>query len=641
MKIISKKSFYLLGLLIICLLGIVIVPTYAKFANGFTTEEDVVGVNFSFDLTISNVEEYEEISVDANSYEVFNVEITNSSGGTAYYGIWYKLVSSVADLDEVVVARLLGTNITTSGSLDNGASKTVTVIAINNSNNNIRINIGVGSSDTSTSDIEYIGEKYLITGVEDRPVNEPDLDSGNLIPVYYDSTAEVWKKADSDNSDNSWYDYSNKEWANAVLVSDSTKRGTYQAAAVGTEVAVEDVSAFYVWIPRFKYRVWNISRQLGDESTYAYNAYSTGIEIEWEKGLLNTGNVSCVYDVTTVESETALSDTCTYNETETITTGSVNSNYDDAWYTHPAFTFDGEEKSGFWIGKFETSGSATVPTVLPDLISLRAQTVSEQFTTAKVFQSYGLSDSVDAHMLTNLEWGAVVYLTQSLYGLCDGTSCRSSYINNSSSRYTGRSGGAISGTTELNLTNFYGSSVTSETTKYNAQGYYDYKGYKIDYNGTLTSTKDESKVASTTGNVTGVYDISGGTQEYVMGNMVSSSLEFYPGSAGTSWNGSSTLDSKYYNSYSYSSSNSSNQMAFNRARLGDATAEVVFTESTIGAWVPGKAITGGYSKFVVGSTSWFYRGGYCCTSSIASPFEFNALSGNNYEDNYTFRSAIS
>ena len=60
-KIINKKNTYLLLLLVICLLGIVIVPTYAKFASNYTTADNVVGMSLSFNLSISSIEEYEEI----------------------------------------------------------------------------------------------------------------------------------------------------------------------------------------------------------------------------------------------------------------------------------------------------------------------------------------------------------------------------------------------------------------------------------------------------------------------------------------------------------------------------------------------------------------------------------------------------
>ena len=251
-------------------------------------------------------------------------------------------------------------------------------------------------------------------------------------------------------------------------------------------------------------------------------------------------------------------------------------------------------------------------------------------TSAKKFQNY-LSSEIDAHMLTNLEWGAVAYLSHSIYGLCNGTTCQGMYINNSSGYFTGRSGGAIAGATALNLANVYPDDSTA-TTKYNTNGYYTYKGYFIDYSGNVTSTKDITKIASTTGNTTGVYDMNGGAYEYLMGNMVDSNGAFYPSSAGTSWNGSSTLESKYYNSYSYGT-NDYNALAFNRARLGDATAEILGSStSSSGSWKIGSAITGAYSYFASSSSSWFYRGGsYFNTSS--GPFYFVK---NNGSDNYTF-----
>ena len=422
--------------------------------------------------------------------------------------------------------------------------------------------------------------------------NSPNLDNNNLIPVYYDETAEVWKKADSTNSNNSWYDYDNKKWANAIMVKDNTKRSTYQSASVGTTITESDISGFLVWIPRFKYRVWNITRQGGAEDTYAYQAYTKGIDIVWESGTATTGNVSCSYNVANNSPATTLSDQCTVDGT-TITPSSGNTNFTNAWYTHPAFTFNSSAKTGFWIGKFETTGDATAPTVLPDVSSLRNQNVSTQFTTSKVFQTYGLSSNIDAHMLTNLEWGAMAYLTHSIYGLCDGTTCRDAYINNSENMITGRSAGVLAITSEINT-----------------YGNYNYKGYQIDSsNGSQTGTKNTTLVASSTGNITGVYDISGGAFEYVMANQVDSSNNFNPRYAGTSWNGSTTPSTFYYNPYSYGET-FEDQTAFNRAYLGDGTAEVTGSSGNYtDAWQPGTGITGSYSIFVAPSYPWFVRGG--------------------------------
>ena len=164
-KLINKKNTYLLVLLVICLLGIVIVPTYAKFGSNYTTTDDVVGMSLTFNLAITNIEEYEEIVVAAGEVEQFNVEVTNSAGNTAYYGVWYQMVVPSEITSDIVIARFVDSTVTTSGSITNGSSVTVSLIIKNKTSSDIRVNIGVGSSLTGTSDIEYLGGKYLITDV--------------------------------------------------------------------------------------------------------------------------------------------------------------------------------------------------------------------------------------------------------------------------------------------------------------------------------------------------------------------------------------------------------------------------------------------------------------------------------------------
>ena len=61
------------------------------------------------------------------------------------------------------------------------------------------------------------------------------------------------------------------------------------------------------------------------------------------------------------------------------------------------------------------------------------------------------------------------------------------------------------------------------------------------YNGTY------GKLASTTGNITGVYDMSGDSWEYVMGNIskVTTGHTFYPASSGFASNWYTTDTAKY------------------------------------------------------------------------------------------------
>ncbi len=350
--------------------------------------------------------------------------------------------------------------------------------------------------------------------------NAPVLDDG-LVPIVFDtSNGTVIKTVSS--TDSSWYDYSNQEWANAVLVKTSgTQTRAYYKANPGVTVNESDILAYYVWIPRYSYKIWTTGTSAnGKEQT---------IDIQFE-GI------------------------------DTISTGTTVGSY----ITHPAFWWDndsdgvreeGEELAGIWVGKFETTGTADSPTILPDVTSLGNQNVSTQFATAQKLggTTYGVSSNSDSHMMKNSEWGAATYLSHSKYGVN-----REVYINNSSS-YTGRSGGNVWGKTSANKVY---TNITVTAPK-NAYGYYTWDGYLLNYNtNTKSSIRDLSKVASTTGNITGVYDVYGisfnlmsvfanSDEQLWSGKSTSANSGFtgLVGSSGELYTGNSFPDSKYYDVY--------------------------------------------------------------------------------------------
>ena len=85
--------------------------------------------------------------------------------------------------------------------------------------------------------------KLSFTKNEDTSnANAPVLAS-NMIPVYYDGTDKVWKKADAKNQniETRWYNYENHMWANAVTVKD-TNRQTYLNATPGTIIPMDDIN---------------------------------------------------------------------------------------------------------------------------------------------------------------------------------------------------------------------------------------------------------------------------------------------------------------------------------------------------------------------------------------------------------------
>ena len=127
---------------------------------------------------------------------------------------------------------------------------------------------------------------------------------------------------------------------------------------------------------------------------------------------------------------------------------------------------------------------------------------------------------------------------------------------------------------------------------------------------------------SSTGNIYGIYDLSGGANEYVMGNMSSGSGSYtYNASSGGSNFSYSSATAKYIDTYAYGTTYS-DQTAYNRARLGDVTGEVVASS--------GRAWNGDYAYFVYSSYPWFLRGGYFNDGSNAGVFNFNRINGGNY-----------
>ena len=450
------------------------------------------------------------------------------------------------------------------------------------------------SSWTKDSKFEYkfkigLNSEEVEPSLDTSGANAPVLDSG-MIPVYYDETSETWKKADSSNKDNNWYNYDSKKWANSVTVS-NTNRSTYQKAAVGTEIPMNDILTMEVWIPRYKYKVWNYN----SDGTKTSNEQQ--IEITFENGTAKTGEISCQDAISGTDGDS--SETCKLKATNSTCTDATCNN---KTYTHPAFTFGNDEIKGFWIGKFELTGTISSITIKPNLSSLGSQTVSSFETNIMNMKNnnsqYGFSTNADTHMIKNSEWGAVAYLSHSKYGTCTSGSCKEIGINNNSNFITGC--GASSSSSSSTTCNSYNTS-----------------------NGVL---------ASTTGNIYGVYDMSGGATEYAMANTVSNdgttmmsgySVTDNSGYTGkvynrfkyTSYTGIDYPDIKYYDKYSFSESMSS----IKRSKLGDGIKEVYKGDE---GWY------GDYSYLASSESPWFLRGGNYNRGAIAGAFYSSGNLGN-------------
>ena len=271
----------------------------------------------------------------------------------------------------------------------------------------------------------------------------------------------------------------------------------YEGREAGSIVPMEMIETMQVWIPRYKYKIYNFN-SAGENITKF-----SPTEIKFEKGTNTTGKITCVDNIQGEDGD-GTSETCTLNGEE-CTDNLCNGVY----YTHPAFTFGDKELEGIWVGKFEASAEENTECyktpsaancnkiiqlkTVPDVISVGAMNMSNMFDSIKQMNStnnvYGFTKNEDVHMIKLKEWGAVSLFSRSNYGTVENGVINHVYKNNSSSHYTGRSG-----------------AVLNETA--NASGTYR-------YNEIGTGTK-----ASTTHNIYGIYDMVGGSWEAVMANIV-------------------------------------------------------------------------------------------------------------------------
>ena len=146
---------------------------YLNGKNLITEVEKKPDPKPTFNLNVSNIDEYEEVSVAANSTESFNIKVTNSSSSVAYYGIWYKMINPTEKSSDIIIARSADNATTTSGSLLTAGNITVTILVKNNTSSKIKLEIGIASSTTSVSDIEYLNGKNLITEIEKAEEPKP------------------------------------------------------------------------------------------------------------------------------------------------------------------------------------------------------------------------------------------------------------------------------------------------------------------------------------------------------------------------------------------------------------------------------------------------------------------------------------
>ena len=301
--------------------------------------------------------------------------------------------------------------------------------------------------------------------------NPPELLTG-MTPIKWDDNNN---EVNTTEDDLDWYNYQNQKWANAKTVDGS----------------------YWVWIPRYAYQIEEGFHQTTENPKINIVFLGeTSDEPRIELNDFNLGDSPVYADIDGEKKQT---------------------NY----VVHPAFNFSNDpinspnQIEGFWVAKFETSvadqtnlcvttpkesncnKTTLIPKIIPNVNSWSYIQVGNMYTVSQNMKSnpiYGWNENeVDTHMMKNMEWGAVAYLSQSQYG-------KGTELGHNGSSFTG-------GT--------------------------DYK-----------TNVDQS----TTGTIYGIYDMNGGKYEYVMGNYNKTN-----GAAGFGENGTTDINDiplKYINLYS-------------------------------------------------------------------------------------------
>ncbi len=404
---------------------------------------------------------------------------------------------------------------------------------------------------------------------------DPVLGDG-MIPVTIGDKGEVTKVNPESGV---WYSYEEKKWANAVILNEGAEE-----PKEGEQIEETDIESYFVWIPKYSYRLFD----MGNYTTTTGVVSKNNMAIRIKFGLENTTDnyYECATPMLTngVQGASGKSGTCEVGD----------------YMTHPAFLAFGG--NGFWAGKFGTGykGATNASTakntendskkviIKPNEYLWRGNQIVNMYQI-----SYEYKRKLESHMMKNTEWGAVAYLTQSLYGRCntaeDGTvTCNEVTVNNN-------------------------------------------KDYLTGYSNTSTPYTDSNSVASsTTGNYSGVYDMSSNLGPYVMGVMKDSKGE-NPIESSTDFKFASVvIDERYYDIYEYGTS----QLDYSRRILGDATGEIGPFKIQ-DSWNNGESsIFADQANFLYSNRPWIYRASHADHTAYGI---FSFYSSEGTWDNIAFR----
>ena len=454
-----------------------------------------------------------------------------------------------------------------------------------------------------------------------KKLNAPALKTG-MTPIRFSEVTEA-KKGEiikTTREDDEWYSYEDKKWANA-----QTQDGS-----------------MWVWIPRYAYRIDNSTKTtdvvflIGTSDNYydengklqtakrckskdekvdtttgytVHPAFTNESSIEYRNGGWDrelTGIWVSKFEAAYATSGEIANKAPVKESSIVYTSANVWAQKQEVQGVNPEATGDGSIPARNWLdGVYEANKEKIkYPTFQGSSYSMNYITINDANNISRALTEegniYGLSSSdTDSHLMKNSEWGACTYLARSkTYGI----GSTDIAINNKNLNNGGTSNTQAQG--------------NSKASVYAVTGYNANNNEWNDYLGTNVSP-------STTGNIYGIYDMSGGLWERTASYI----------NNGKTGNGASVVigkekSTKYATVYPYSDvGNNDDEKSVANYKLNDK----IYGDSVRETSTEGKGATswnGDLSYFPGGGSPFFVRGGTYGGGGLAGLSAFSRGDGN-------------
>ena len=461
---------------------------------------------------------------------------------------------------------------------------------------------------------QQIDEAIGNTFMKEKGVNKPRLTTG-MKAIKFTNPTESAKGEVQESSENDieWYDYNNKKWANSQT---------------------EDGS-MWVWIPRYAYKVDKINQKfdivflIGTTDNY----YDENENLQTAK---RCNRIDENVDTTTgytvhpaFTDETAISyrnggwdkeltgiwvakfeaGYASGNNSAPVKASSVAYTQSTSWVSavERGQNVSGNETARNWLDGIYGSKETAIayPTFQGTTYGMNYINVEDAYQIAKAMTEneniYGFTQELDSHLMKNSEWGAMLYLTHSQYGIGqEKVALNNINLNSGGVKRTntaGRSGVdslyAVTGCTTGIVTG-----VNKNTTidKINQT-----KGNTA-LDGVYTWNQKTGTLASTTGTIYGIYDTNGTLYEQMASYIANGqeNLKVYGKSITYEKNELKQKSTKYTMVYPYDATTDKNNIECNITNR-----ELASTNN----WMKNQYIYGDGVKEIstqgIGTTAWY------------------------------------